>query len=474
MAALQGVGFGTSGLRGPADEFSAHLVAAYVGAFLETACADASSMHVAIGADLRESSPGITGLVAASVRDSGWEPVYAGTVPTPALAAHSFANCIPAIMVTGSHVPARFNGLKFYRPHGELLKTDEAPVEEAARRRLAGAGPAPAPQMPQLRAAVAEDYKNRYLDCFESDALQGLKVGVFAHSAVGSDVLAAILAALGAECHVFGRVEHFVAVDTEAVEDRHLATMCAALTSRGLDAIVSTDGDGDRPLLLDEAGRQVNGDVLGALCARALGARTVVTPLTATSAIEGSGWFSRVIRTRIGSPHVIAAMAHTAEPPVVGFEPNGGFLVQTPVRLGTGRLAALPTRDAVLPILTVLGESVRRRLTVSELVSELPGRVVQADRIKDVLREAGAAFVAAMAGSRAQRAGFEPMLADPLSIDTTDGTRLHLAGGQVVHFRQSGNAPELRCYVEADSASESDALLHAMMTRLVQAFGKEV
>ncbi|MBP0649608.1 16S rRNA (cytosine(1402)-N(4))-methyltransferase, partial [Mycobacterium tuberculosis] len=56
-----------------------------------------------------------------------------------------------------------------------------------------------------------------------------------------------------------------------------------------LDAVVSTDGDGDRPLVVDEAGNQINGDILGALTARELGIPTIVTPLTSTSALELSG-----------------------------------------------------------------------------------------------------------------------------------------------------------------------------------------
>ncbi|NKX16982.1 hypothetical protein HGG75_21915 [Ochrobactrum pseudogrignonense] len=69
----------------------------------------------------------------------------------------------------------------------------------------------------------------------------------------------------------------------------------------------------------------MNGDILGILTARYLGAKTVVTPLSTTSALEESGWFENIRRTRIGSPYVVAEMACADVHPVVGFEANGGF-----------------------------------------------------------------------------------------------------------------------------------------------------
>jgi phosphomannomutase len=78
-----------------------------------------------------------------------------------------------------------------------------------------------------------------------------------------------------------------------------------------------------------------------------------------------------------------------------------------------------------------------------------------------------------MAGSSEARRAFAPLLAEPASIDNTDGTRLTLGDGSVVHFRQSGNAPELRCYVETDTAGRTDRLLEAMMARLGDYFERK-
>lgn len=463
---LSTISFGTSGLRGRAEGFTAATVLAHVGAFLEVACAGATQKIVWIGADLRQSSPEIARLVAASVDARGWEPRYAGAVPTPALANYAVAAGVPAIMVTGSHIPADYNGLKFYRPDGELLKSDEPLIKAAAEAAINKNAAFEGYAMPLIDPIVARTYVRRYTDAFASDALAGLKLGVFQHSAVGRDLLMEVLEALGAQCTSIAPSTHFVAVDTEAVSDEHMAIMREAQIRLGLDAVVSTDGDGDRPLVLDEAVRQINGDVLGMLTARAVGARTIVTPLTSTSAIELSGWFDNVLRTRIGSPYVVEAMADVDGEAVAGFEPNGGFLLGSPVNLARGVLSPLITRDAMLPILAVLSESVTRAVPLSSLVAALPARFMKADRLKNIEAQDGRAFVAAMAASREKREGMDQRLADPQAIDTRDGTRLVLSDRAIVHFRQSGNAPELRCYVETGSLDETEALLGAMMVRM--------
>lgn len=459
------IDFGTSGLRGRAEGFTREAVFAHVGGFIETACTHARVKEVLIGRDLRASSPAIAALVGGAVQALGWRAVNAGTVPTPALALHALQKGVPAIMVTGSHIPPDFNGLKFYRPDGELLKSDEAPIRAAAER-LATGVPAFAASLAEIDPAVELGYRARFVAAMAPDALKGLRVGVFEHSAVGRDIVSDVLTALGAACVPLGRSEIFIAVDTEAMAPESMVELRAALESEKFDAVVSTDGDGDRPLLVDADGRQVNGDVLGALTARWLGTRTIVTPLTSTSALEASGWFGAVTRTRIGSPYVVEAMAAIEGKSVVGFEANGGFLVGGDIALGSGVLTRLPTRDALLPIIAVLAAAKGRGVPVSRLADEMPSRVMKADRLTNIAPEIGKALVARLAVSEEERAGFGAKLARPRSIDTTDGTRLVTEDDIVVHFRQSGNAPELRCYVETDRAETTEAVLAAMMEKL--------
>ncbi len=137
-----------------------------------------------------------------------------------------------------------------------------------------------------------------------------------------------------------------------------------------LDALVSTDGDADRPLVADENGVFLRGDSLGLLTARFLNADAVVTPVTSNTAIELSGLFAKVYRTRVGSPYVIEGMEQAVKDGyrrVVGFEANGGVLLGSSVTTDSGQLDALPTRDAMLPILSVLGMAAKDGVALSKL-----------------------------------------------------------------------------------------------------------
>lgn len=462
--------FGTSGLRGPATDFTTGLCTAYVTAFLERCAANSSGRTAYVGADLRQSSPRIAGQCLAAIKAAGWTPVWAGNVPTPALAAYAMARSAPAVMITGSHIPESYNGIKFYRPDGEFLKEDEAPVRARAVEIEAEGRDAGIIAPGEPLAEVAESYVQRYVAAFGPDALAGFRIGVDLHSAVGRDLTMQILSGLGAECHGFRRVETFIAVDTEALDPADIARARLVIGEQKLDAVVSTDGDGDRPLVIDETGRQVNGDVLGVLTAKLIGARTVVTPLSSTSAVEQSGWFETVERTRIGSPFVVAGMAAAATHPVAGFEANGGFLLGDDVALMRGMLGRLPTRDAILPIVACLVLAKREGLTLSALAATLPPRFMKADRVKDVAADKARIFLGEMEMSESFRTAFDARLARPVEISVLDGVRMALAGGDTVHFRQSGNAPEMRVYVETGSAEGTEALLGAMMDKLAAAF----
>jgi phosphomannomutase len=462
--------FGTSGLRGPAVDFTESLCTAYIIAFLERTASQTTKRTAYVAADLRDSSPRIAENCLEAVAIAGWHPVWAGNVPTPAVAAYAMARQAPAIMITGSHIPETYNGIKFYRPDGEFLKEDEGPVRERAEAIMSEDRGVVAEVFPGVLEAVADDYVARYIGAFGRSALSGLRIGIDQHSAVGRDLLVRIFEGLGAEVHPFRRVDRFVAVDTEALDQEDVARARALIAEKGLDTVMSTDGDGDRPLVIDETGKQINGDVLGVLTARAIGARTVVTPLSSTSAVEESGWFAAVERTRIGSPYVVAAMAKAESHPVVGFEANGGFLLQDDITLANGPLKRLPTRDAVLPAVACLVLAKEKGMSLSALAATLPPRFMKADRVKEVPADKARIFLGEMEMSATFRNAFDARLAEPVAISTLDGVRMAFANGDTVHFRQSGNAPEMRIYIETGSAEATDKLLGELIETLKRSF----
>ena len=112
--------------------------------------------------------------------------------------------------------------------------------------------------------------------------------------------MADLLQTLGAEVVIFGKSDVFIPVDTEAVSPDIKQQLRKWAASSQIDAIISTDADGDRPLVTDETRQIIVGDILGQITAKAMGAETVVTPISSNTGVEKGGQFSKVIRTKIG------------------------------------------------------------------------------------------------------------------------------------------------------------------------------
>lgn len=459
--------FGTSGLRGLVTDLIGLPTRAYSHAFVLHVLDKApQTSHVLVGRDLRSSSEAIASDCMAAIRQAGLDPVDCGELPTPALALQAQRRGFPAIMVTGSHIPDDRNGLKFYLPSGEIAKSDERAIlaihegfDEATLRSLADAVP----------GAVSSDheacarYIDRYVSFFGADSLNGLRVVVYQHSSVARDVLVELLRAMGADVDGVGRAECFVPVDTEAHDPEQIAYIQRIARSERFDAIVSTDGDADRPLVADEVGHILRGDVLGLLAAKLLNMQTIVTPVTSGSVIEACGFAKHVIRTRVGSPYVVAAMEEAqlmGKGSIIGFEANGGTLLQTSVTGPDGRLLeALPTRDAVLPILASLIPIKRPALPLSKIVQGLDIGHALADRLKDVPSALSLQFLKRLAEEENFAESYFREVGEVVAMSQLDGVRFQFGDGTVIHYRASGNAPELRCYVEAKEENRASELL---------------
>lgn len=463
-----GVKFGTSGARGLAVDMSDRVCYTYTLAFLQylkTSGDLVAGSPVAIAGDYRSSTPQIMAAVAMAIKDADCNPVNCGFIPTPALAHYAISQNAAGIMVTGSHIPEDRNGIKFYKPCGEILKGDEQGMcsqhVTIACKLFDEQGKAIEPYpLPEEDSAARQMFVQRYLDFFPANCLQDKTVAVYEQSTVARDILAEIIEGLGARLIRLGRSETFLPVDTEAIrpEDVILARKWAG--EHDIDCIVSADGDGDRPLISDERGNWLRGDVAGILCARYLSAGYIATPVSCNSAVEKCDCFKHVKRTRIGSPFVIAAMNMALEQgmtDVVAYEANGGFLTATDITINKRTLAALPTRDAVIVPLAILVMATQSDISISALLKTLPRRFTCSGRLKafptDLSRDRLSALNTGVTDQdiAAAEALFGEAFGKVSAIDSTDGVRITFQSGEVVHLRPSGNAPELRCYNEAHS-----------------------
>jgi phosphomannomutase len=479
-----GVKFGTSGARGLAADMTDRVCYIYTKGFLQylEEIGDAApGSRVAIAGDFRPSTDRIMAAVGRAVSDCGYAPVNCGKIPSPAVALKGLADGIPAIMVTGSHIPAERNGIKFNKSTGEILKNDE----EGIRRQVVavdgslftdgGGFVSGTSSLPDIDHEARDAYIARYLDFFPGKALSGMKLGVYQHSAVGRDILAEIYKGLGADVTPLGRSEAFIPVDTEAIRDEDAALAVRWCRESAFFSIVSTDGDSDRPLISDEKGAWLRGDIAGVLAAQYLEADSVSTPVSCNSVVEKCGSFREVRRTRIGSPYVIAAMdeaVRSGARMAVGYEANGGFLTNSDLTREEKCLRALPTRDAVILQISILLLARRRGIAVSRLAGSLPERFTASDRLRDFPLSRSRAILDRFAtgSDAADRKAIEDAFGDLCglvsSIDRTDGVRIAFANGEIVHLRPSGNAPEFRCYTEAGTSARAVNLNGRVLKKL--------
>jgi phosphomannomutase len=374
--------------------------------------------------------------------------------------------------------------------------------------------------LPSAIPEASQEYLHRYTDFFDGQTLRGMRLLVYQHSAVGRDLLVDVLRRFGAEVIPAGRSESFVPIDTEAIDAEQLRVIeflaVDAWKEHGpIDAVVSTDGDSDRPLILGvdpvhEAAtpcrvRFFGGDLVGMIVAEYLQADAVVVPISSNDALDrGSLKNVAKTKTRIGSPYVIAGMQTASAlgyKIVCGWEANGGFLLGSTLMRKGRTLRALPTRDAFLPILAVLLRAKEESATVSQLFDRLPPRFSKAALLKNFPRstslrliaryspehdgvreasfdgqrvalwnEAGKEMLSSkttVASLRSIREELERFFSPELGfggilrLNYIDGVRIYFANRDVAHVRPSGNADELRIYAVADSQARADAIAQA-------------
>lgn len=474
---LSSLKFGTSGLRGLVTDLVGEPARLWTAAFLDHLEVTRAAVQrtLLVGRDLRSSSPGIARDCMTAAQAGGWRVLDCGALPTPALALAALSHSAAAVMVTGSHIPDDRNGLKFYVSSGEITKADEDGIRRAFgsldKQTTEALGE---PAIEDVSRDVLAAYRNRYLGFFPAEALKGLTIGVYQQSSVARDLLVDLLGALGAETAALGRAESFIPVDTEAHRPEDIDLLRKWAAENRFDAIVSADGDADRPLVADAKGAILRGDLLALLSAEHLGLATIVTPVTSSAAVETSGIAKTVYRTKVGSPYVIEgierALAAGADD-IVGFEANGGVLLGSAVQRDRRTLEPLPTRDAVLPIICVLASANRQRLSVRQVADQLGAGHALADRLKEIPSERSALFVQNLAEKPDFAAEFFREMGKIAQRSDVDGVRFVLDDGSVVHFRASGNAPEFRCYVEAPSEARANELLTWGLSKAKQALG---
>ena len=441
--------FGSSGVRGVAgDELTPRdvmRVAQAAGSVLD-------GRRIAIARDTRTTGRTFVNAAASGLTGLGFDVDRLGIVPTPGLQAYCEADGVPGVMITASHNPPMYNGVKLIGADGVELTRDVLDRIEAELT----ADPANAPWDGVGTDRRVESARHRYRESVieavdrERIAAADLTVVIDPGHGAGSLVSPDLFRELGCQVHTVNAQPdgHFPGRDPEPVA-ANLADLRDYVVSTDADIGIAHDGDGDRAMFVDEDGAHVEGSsMLAALAAAELDADDGVV-----SAVNASQRLVDVVEeadatlslTPIGSTYIVsrirelaAAGTHVA----IAGEGNGGILfpdyrIARDGAYTAARVCELLADRAASELVAPYGDyhKVQRNLAVES----------ESDR------EAMLDGIAAHAESAAA------------DLDTTDGWRLDYGDGWVL-ARPSGTEPVVRVYAEARTEERARELAEQLVT----------
>jgi phosphoglucosamine mutase len=442
--------FGTDGVRGIANvELTCELAFA-----LGRIAVHRLGPLLVIGRDTRRSGQMLEAALVAGITAEGGDALLAGIIPTPAVALLvGQTKASGGIVISASHNPPEYNGIKFFDHQGFKLAGD---VERAMDQELAET-------LQRTRARVAatnrlslatgrgigqvhgiEQASQRYIDYAVGtikgrvDDLGGLVVAVDCGHGAAAETTPEALRALNATVHTMN-CDH----DGDAINvgcgSTDLAPLSEFVRQTGADIGIAHDGDADRVLAVDSEGHAVSGDVIEAICAKDLLERDALPHHAVVSTEMANLGFMlamqelgiRVIRTPVGDSNILAAMREGGY--ALGGEQSGHTIFLDHATTGDGLICALQ----LLAVMKGAGKSLSE---LSRVMRNYPQVLIN---------------VASNASTEALFSNEELMAQQHMTE-----RELSLQGGGRVLVRASGTEPCIRIMVEA--ADEKTANNHAL------------
>jgi len=449
-----------SGMRGVVGEnLTASIAADFAGAFgtfLRSGADEKDKrLAVCIGRDSRPSGQMLACAVAAGLSAVGIDVIDLGLVTTPSVGIMvRQLGCVGGIIITASHNPIEYNGIKLLLGNGMAPPQDDAEqirkcyfdkridlVDSIDCGRVTSNGDADAVHISKVLAIVDK----------EAIAAKGFRVVLDSVNGAGGGVTKKLLGEFGCKVAAIndeptGRFAHTPEPIAENLKD-----LCEAVKSQRAELGFAQDPDADRLAIVDEAGTYIGEEYTLALAAKYVfskGAGKAATNLSTSRMLddvaENTG--SQVIRTPVGEANVAAAMLeHDC---VIGGEGNGGVI---DLRVG-------PIRDSLVGIALVLQLMAETGKTISQLVDQIGGYYMtkqkfpanhdQAQQIMDLAKRT---FTDA-------------------KVDTSDGCRFDFADGWL-HIRPSNTEPVVRAIVEAGDEEIAQKYIDAVMKIRAEVLG---
>ena len=411
--------FGTSGIRRIADRSLVELA-------LKAGLAVGQVYgNVVVGCDTRTSSDAVKHAFISGVLAAGGRCYDAGVIPTPtlALAAREFQ---AGAMITASHNPPEYNGIKLLNPDGSAFDANQ---REQIEGMILSDSLAVAPWSEVKSSGVHSGAIEKHIERILQDFSDGAKIKVVVDCGCGaaSVITPHLLRKLGCEvvalnCCPSGFFPHTVE-PTEA----NLGDLIRSTRELGADLGIAHDGDGDRMMAVDEKGRFIPGDKLLVLFAQQLAAKEVVTTIDASMVVDEMGF--RITRTRVGDIYVSEELRKGGD---FGGEPSGSWIFPGSSLCPDGIYAAARL------------VAIANRQMLSQLVDNIPHY--------PLLRGSIANEGIVMYDLEKRLLAMEP-----LSWSNVDGIKLSFEDGWLL-VRTSGTEPRIRVTAEA----KNEAQLHQL------------
>lgn len=380
--------------------------------------------RLVVAGDTRTSTAAMKNAVMAGLEIAGAHGFDAGVAPTPTLAMAA-ADCDAGVMITASHNPPEYNGIKLVNPDGSAFSpAQQGKVEDiVAKGSLSAVNWMDFGESGNYRGAV-----ERHVDRIIADfgGVYDIKVMVDCGCGAASVITPDLLKKMGCGVtHQYCYPRGYFPRATEPTE-ANLAELIKEVKKNGAALGIAHDGDADRMMAVDDKGNFIPGDKLMAIFANEAGAKDVVTTVDASMAIDECGF--NVYRTPVGDNSVSWRLKESGD---FGGEPSGSWVFP--------EISLCP--DGIYAAARLVEIASRKRL--SELVKDLP---------EYPLLRGSVPVVADMTVIEK-----EMEMLNPISVDTMDGIKLNFKDGWLL-VRPSGTEPKMRLTAEAHTGKRAKEL----------------
>ena len=444
--------FGTNGVRGV---FGEDLTLDFISKITLSIASFFKKGPILVGYDGRESSIIISKIVTAALSSVGMNSAVCGIVPTPCLQfATRQLGYNGGIMITASHNPPQYNGMKVIARDGiEISREDELMVEEFYFKKKL--------KISNKFGSITNESKA--IDTY----ISGIKGRVDVHKIKSRNLKIVLDLGNGAQAVTAPRLCKDLGCEIVLINEKIDGTFPgrgSEPTPQNLDKLsdmviksrsdfgIAFDGDGDRSIFCDESGKILTGDRSALLLSKYILKRypksKIITSVNSTSIIEkiAANSKSKVLRTRVGSVEVSRKMVK--ENAIIGFEENGGFMYgkHNQVRDGSMTMAIL---------LDLLASS---KNSLSEEMNSLPPSFTTKGKIecsKDDFKKI-----------------MKILTTEPYKKDLTDGIKLSLDDSSWIMVRLSGTEPIVRIYAESSSQSKLDDIFAKYLQKVKAALDR--